>query len=315
MTFLKPATALIALLASFGMLNSAMAQSENGAVSAELEVLATYPNGNFLENLEVQEDGRLLYTNYPAKSIEVLKQSGEAETFATLSAYPTSLISTDDGYLVAASGKSLLLGEDVTGTQQFLHLDKDGNEVGQFDAPQAKFLNGMVRLNTETILAADSLSGNIWQINPKTQEITSWIQDESLAPLADQKTFIPGANGLKQRSDGLIVSNTAKGTLLRIEISQDDKPVGGPEVISSVGMIDDFWVRDDESILFVTHGETVKSLSPSGEIATVVADGAGGATAIAPYPLNQDSKFVLINDGNIYFGKNDLVEVLLLTIN
>jgi len=122
------------------------------------------------------------------------KTNDNTETFATLSAYPLSLISTDDGYLVAASGKSLLLGEDVIGTQQFLLLDTSGNEVGQFDAPQIMYLNGMVRLNSDLFLAADSLSGNIWQINPKTQEITSWVQDELLSPQVDQELFIPGAN-------------------------------------------------------------------------------------------------------------------------
>jgi len=314
-TLLKAATATFALLASLGLPSAALSQTQNDAASTNLKVLATYPHGNFLENLEVQEDGRLLFTNYPAKSIEVLKLSGETETFATLSAYPLSLISTDDGYLVAASGKSLLLGEDVVGTQQFLLLDRTGNEIGQFDAPQILYLNGMVRLNSDTYLAADSLSGNIWQVNPKTQEITSWVQDESLSPLVGQETFIPGANGLKRRSNELIVSNTSKGTLSLIEIGQDDKPVSKPELISTVGMIDDFWVRADGSILFTTHEETVKSLSLSGEVTTVLADGAGGATAIAPYPLNQDTKFVLINDGNIYFGKKDLVEVLLLTID
>jgi len=311
---LKSASIVVALWASFGLPVASIAQTQNGTASDDLKVLATYPNGNFLENLEVQEDGRLLFTNYPAKSIEVLKPSGGTETFATLSAYPLSLVSTDDGYLVAASGKSLLLGEDVIGTQQFLLLDKSGNEIGQFDAPQINYLNGMMRLNADTILAADSLSGNIWQINPETQEITSWIHDDSLSPLNDQKVFIPGANGLKRRSDEIVVSNTSKGTLLSIEIGQDDKPVSKPELISTVGMIDDFWIRDDDSILFTTHGETVKSLSREGELTTVLADGAGGATAIAPYPLNQDTNFVLINDGNIYFGKNDLVEVLLLTI-
>lgn len=38
----------------------------------ELRILASYPHGNFLENLEVQSDGRVLITNYPTKTIEVL---------------------------------------------------------------------------------------------------------------------------------------------------------------------------------------------------------------------------------------------------
>jgi hypothetical protein len=63
------------------------------------------------------------------KTIEVLSQGGETSTFAQLSVYPLSLISTSDGYLVAASGKSLLLGEDVVKTQQFILLDKSGYNI------------------------------------------------------------------------------------------------------------------------------------------------------------------------------------------
>ncbi len=264
--------------------------------------------------LVAEEDSESILEYLEAKTIEVLSLKGEANTFAQLSVYPLSLISTSDGYLVATSGKSLLLGEDVVGTQQFILLDKSGKQTGQFDAPQVMYLNGMVRLNTETILAVDSLAGMIWKVDTKTQEISSWIQDESLAPLAEQKMFIPGANGVKMRSDELIVSNTSKGTLSSIKIAKNGNPASKPELIASVGMIDDFWIRDNRSILFTTHGEALKSVSVDGEITTVLSDGCGGATAIAPYPLNQDTNFVMINDGNMYFGKKDPVEVLLVTI-
>ncbi len=85
------------------------------------------------------------------------------------------MISTSDGYLVAASGKSLLLGEDAVGTQQFILLEKSGKQTGQFDAPHLMYLNGMVRLNSETILAVDSFAGMIWKVDTKTQKINSWI--------------------------------------------------------------------------------------------------------------------------------------------
>lgn len=301
------------LLVSFGCAKD-NSHKEAQITQPKVQVLASYPHGSFFENLEVQPDGRLLFSNYPAKAIEVLSVKGETSTFAQLAVYPLSLISTSDGYLVAASGKSLLLGEDVAGTQQFILLDKRGNQTGQFDAPQVMYLNGMVRLNSETILAVDSLAGMIWKVNTKTQKMSPWIQDESLAPLAEQKMFIPGANGVKLRSDELIVSNTSKGTLSSMKIGKDGNPASKPELIATVGMIDDFWIRDDGSILFTTHGEALKSVSVYGKITTVLSDGCGGATAIAPYPLNQDSNFVMINDGNMYFGKKDPVEVLLVTI-
>ena len=119
---------------------------------------------------------------------------------------------------------------------------------------------------------------------------------------------------MKMRADGLIVSNTSKGTLSLIKIGKDGNPASKPELIASVGMIDDFWIRDDGSILFTTHGDALKSVSVDGEMTTVLSYGCGGATAIAPYPLNQDTNFVMINDGNMYFGKKDLVEVFLVTI-
>jgi hypothetical protein len=311
-------TAILTVLAAVLLLSFGCAKDNTHqdvqVMQPKVHVLASYPHGNFLENLEVQPDGRLLFTNYPAKTIEVLPPGGETSTFTQLSVYPLSLISTSDGYLVATSGKSLLLGEDVVGTQQFILLDKSGKQTGQFDAPQVMYLNGMVRLNSETILAVDSLAGMIWKVDTKTQKISSWIQDESLAPLAEQKMFIPGANGVKMRSDGLIVSNTSKGALSLIKIGKDGNPASKPELIASVGMIDDFWIRNDGSILFTTHGDALKSVSVDGEMTTVLSDGCGGATAIAPYPLNQDTNFVMINDGNMYFGKKDLVEVLLVTI-
>jgi len=94
------------------------------------EVLASYPAGSFLENLEVQQDGRALFTNY---------------FFASLSAFPVSIISSPDGYLVTAQSKNFMLGDPVN-PQQFLLLDRDGNEVGKFAPSGPIFMNGMVEL-------------------------------------------------------------------------------------------------------------------------------------------------------------------------
>ena len=284
------------------------------AQQTDVRVLASYPTGTFLENLEVQPDGRLLFTNYPGKSIEVLSPAGETSTFAELSAYPMSLISTTDGYLVAATGKSLLAGEDVVKTQQFILLDRSGKQIDRFDAPQAMFLNGMVRLDNGTILVADSIAGTIWKVDTKAQEISPWLQDKSLTRLADQKKYVPGVNGMKLRSDGLIVSNTSQGTLCLIRIGNDGNPAGKPEKIASVGMIDDFWVREDGSILFTTHAESIKLLSTDGVVTVVATQDCLGSTAVAPYPLNQSNSFVVITDGGLYFGKKDPAKVVSLSI-
>jgi len=277
-------------------------------------VLASYSTGNFLENLEVQPDGRLLFTNYSTKSIEQLSPDGKKSTFAKLSAYPLGLISTTDGYLLTASGKSLLMGEDPSRSQQILILDKSGKEIGKLDAPKARALNGFVQLDDGAILAADSIAGTIWKIDAKARKISPWLQDDSLAPLADQETYKPGANGLKLRSDGLIVSNTSHGTLSLIKIGADGNPASKPERIASVGMIDDFWIREDDSILFTTHAESIKLLSADGEVTVVATEHCLGSTAIAPYPPNQSSRFAVTTDGGMYFGKKDPAKVVSITL-
>jgi len=286
------------------------------AGQSEVRVLASYPSGAFLENLEVQPDGRLLYTNYPTKTIEQLSPGGETSTFAKLSAFPLGIISIPDGYLVTANGKSILLGEDASNSQQFLLLDESGKETGRINVPQARALNGMVRLDNRTVLAADSAAGTIWAVDIKAETVTPWLQDESLAPLANDQVYKPGANGLKLRSDGLIVSNTSRGTrgtLSLIKIGKDGNPAGDPQVIASVGIIDDFWVREDGSILFTTHEESIKSLSVDGAIKVVATQHLIGNTAVAPYPPNQSDSFAVTTDGGIYFGSKEPAKIVLVT--
>jgi len=189
-------------------------------------------------------------------------------------------------------------------------LDKNGKQTGQFDAPQAMFLNGLVRLDDSTVLVADSIAGTIWKVDVQSQKIDLWLKDKSLEPLAGQKQFKPGVNGLKLSSEGLVVSNTSLGTLSLIKIGKDAKPASKPEVISKVGAIDDFWVREDGSILFTTHAESVKLLSTSGEIEVVATEHCVGT----PYPPNQSNSFAVTTDGGLYFGKKDPAKVVLITI-
>jgi len=287
--------------------------STTGAKQAKTRVLASYPSGTFLENLEAQTDGRLLFTDYPGKTIEQLSPEGKASTFATLSAYPLGIISTPDGYLVTANGKSVLLGEDASQSQQLLLLNEKGKQIGKFDAPQARALNGMVRLDNDTILAADSAAGTIWKVDVEKQEITLWIQDKYLSPIADQEVYKPGANGLKMHPDGLLVSNTSLGTLSLIKVDKDGKPASKPEVIAKVGMIDDFWVKDDGSIIFTTHEASIKSLSADGDIKVVATQDLLGNTAIAPYPPNQSESFAVTTDGGLYFGSKESAKLVLVT--
>ncbi len=295
---------------------SSQTTTQNEAIKVpEFETIATYPKGSLLENLEVTPDGRVLFTSYFAKTIESVSSEGKKMTFANLSGFPVSLISTEEGYLVTAHGKNFLNGPEAFQSQQILLLDKSGNETHKFAAPNALFFNGMVRLKNGAILVADSLAGTIWKIDVEAEKVVPWIQSELLATVPDQNPFFPAANGLKLRSDGLIISNTSKGSILRVKLDKNDNPVGEPEAIAQVGMIDDFWVRDDDSIIFTTHEENLRLLSADGKVSDIISHGCNGCTAIAAYPDGQDKTYVLVNDGNLYLGEAGPSTVLRVTID
>ena len=300
--------------AAIGTKAEKSADNSMGKPANDKKVLATYPKGSFLENLEVQSDGSVLFTNPFANVIERLSTDGKTSTFAKLKAFPLSIISTDDGYLVAAHGKSLLKDATFMDSMQFVTLDHKGKQTGQFAAPKAMSLNGMVMLKNGQVLAADSVGGTIWAVDAKKKTVMPWINDKLLTQIPDQKMFMPGANGLKLRADGIAVSNTSRGTLLQIKVGEDGKPAGKPTLLAEIGMIDDFWVQPDNAIIFTTHGNELKRLTQDGNVEMVMTEGCDGCTAVAPYPADQSKTFIVLNDGNFYFGTPKRSEVFSVTV-
>jgi len=280
---------------------------------ATMEVLTTFPSGSFLENLEVQADGRVLITNYFSKTIESVTSKGEKSTFAALSGYPVSLISIADGYLVNVQTVNFMSGEPGN-VNKFLLLDKSGKEVGEFDATGSAFLNGMVRLENGDILVADSFAATIWKVDINAQKLTPWLQHQLFAADPENQPNIPGVNGLKVSSKGLVVSNTAQGSLFLIKTDQNSNATSEPELLAKTGIIDDFWVNADDSIIFTTHKEELKSLSVDGLISDVLTKGCNGCTAVSPFPLGQSNTFVFIGDGGLFFGEKTPSTVSVVTL-
>jgi len=101
---------------------------------------------------------------------------------------------------------------------------------------------------------------------------------------------------LKRHSKGIAVSNTAQGALFLIKIDDNGQPTGAPEQLAKTGIIDDFWVTDDDSIIFTTHTDVLKQLSADGLVTDVLGKGCNGCTAVAPYPLGQSNTYIFINE-------------------
>lgn len=109
-----------------------------------------------------------------------------------------------------AGRQPFVSGPSFVETQQLLLLDLKGRETGSFKAPEARFLNGMVRHVGGTVLVADSIAGTIWQVDPRTRSMKSWIKGDALTQDGAVKEFRPGANGLERDGARLIVSNSSR---------------------------------------------------------------------------------------------------------
>lgn len=280
--------------------------------AAAPSVLAEYPPGTFLENLLVSADGTVRFTDYLAKRIEIISPGSPARTFASLPVHPVSIVETGSGLLVAAHGEAFTSGSGFVKTQQFLVLDNmTGRIIKQFNAPEAFFLNGMVAKGDGRILVADSIAGTIWEVDPAAGTLLPWARHEMLTQDPAKKEFSPGANGIKRTNNGILVSNSSRGSLYRIDIGPDGKPSGAPELAHSVGGIDDFVVSGSGEIYFASHGATAGKIAVSGAVSTVLAEGCDGCTAVA---LRVDAaggqRLVILTTGGFLEGLKRPAKVL-----
>jgi sugar lactone lactonase YvrE len=241
----------------------------------------------------------------------MLEGKAKARTFATLSAHPVSILAIGDGFLVSAHGKPFVSGPGFVETQQFLLLDGEGREIASFPAPDARFLNGMVRHAGGTVLIADSIAATIWQVDPKARSMRPWLRDEALAQDPAVKDFKPGANGLKRQGDLLLISNSSRGAITKVAIGGDGNPAGAVTELAKVGAIDDFVVGPQGEIIFATHGAKLQRRAADGTTTTLLESGCDGCTAVAFVKDGSGADALLIlTTGGFSEGRKDPARVL-----
>jgi hypothetical protein len=301
-----PVILVVAIAASL----LANALTDARAQTPSVEIVAEYPAGTFLENLDVLGDGRVVFTSYFAKTVEMLDKNGKARTFAKLSAHPVSILAVRGGFLVAAHGQPFVAGPAFIETQQFLLLDRNGAEIASFKAPEARFLNGMVRHVRGTVLVADSIAAMIWQVDPTARTIMRWLNDAALAQDPTVKEFRPGANGLKRQGSRLMVSNSSRGTLLTVAVDAKGAASGPITELAKVGPIDDFIVGPRGEVVFTTHGATLLRRAADGSVTTLMASGCDGCTAVALAKGRGAPALIVLTTGGFSEGRKAPARVL-----
>jgi streptogramin lyase len=264
-----------------GLLAGGLVAARAGRAQAGTEILVRFPNGTFLENLVVEPDGRVIFTNYFARRLEVWSPSAGHAAFAAVSAHPVSLTQLGGGrQALAVHGASFMDGPAaMRGQAAVLLLDSAGAVTRRIALPEAIFPNGGLLLAPDRLLLADSALGRVWLVDLASGAATPWLDHPLLQP--NPALPYPGVNGIKRAGDALLLSNSATRQLLRVGLDG-----GTPTVVAPMTLgVDDFVVAPDGTVYAATHAEGLARLAPGAAApVAIAAPGVEGSTAVALTP-------------------------------
>lgn len=261
------------------------------------KVVATWPEGTFVENLAVLDDGSIAVSVLSEARIDHVSLHGERSTLAQLPVPPTGLVVVD-GVLYTAAGE---LGK---GPIQIWRIEPDtGSAEPILTVDGAIFLNGLTRLGDDSLIAAESLLGRVFRINLRSKTSDIWCADERLtpSPLAD---FLPGANGIKRFGGHVYISSNSRALLFRVPVLADGS-AGATERVAERLRADDFAFDREGNLYLCTHiGNTLDRLAPSGERTSLagVGQGMAGSTACAFGRTGSDNTQLYVTTTGGLFG-------------
>ena len=240
----------------------------NEAPQAKLTEVAFFPEGYFLENLVVREDGSILvtvlnhqelwYVPPPVGALPV--EPLRLHTFAQ----PTSGIVEVEPDVFLISTCNL-----YTTHESYLHrLDLRGWGPGAAITPELAFtfpdsargLNGSCLLAPNVVLVADCFASLIWRVDVPSDggRITArlWLGHESMGYFPGElKPEQPGVNGVRYaaRSHFVYYTATAKKLFMRVRVDPRTlEPASEPELVVAGRMGDDFCIHEEAGVAYLT---------------------------------------------------------------
>jgi sugar lactone lactonase YvrE len=298
----RSAISLAATIASALFAGATGAQEAPGVAT-----LASLPHGTFLENLDDRADGGLLITSYLDREILALSPAGELTAFAELDVHPVGILDRGTDIILSAHGVPFSEGPAFTATNQILVLSPDGSVQTRTEAPDALFLNGLVDVAPDVVLAADSLAGRIWRFDAATGALGVWLEDPWLSPDPGKPDNRPGANGLKVHDGWLYVSNSSRGELRRIRLD-GGAAEGALEPYAVTGSVDDFAFLPDGTIAAATHGSRLIRIGLDGAVSDIMAEGCDACTSVSPFGPERD--LAVLTTGNLLEGGSEPARIL-----
>lgn len=262
--------------------------------SVAAEVVASWPEGTFIENLAILDDGSIVVSVLSEARLDRIAR-GERQTLVQFDAPATGLV-VIEGALYAAVGE---LGQ---GPIQIVRVEPSSARAeAVVTVSGAVFLNGLTRLQNRILVSTDSHQGRIYLIDLDGATSQIWCEDLRLTP-SPEADFLPGANGIKRFGDYLYVSSNSRALLFRIPIR--DSVAGALELVAQRLRVDDFAFDVQGNLYLTTHiGHTLDRLTLTGERTSIagVQEGMAGSTACAFGRLPADRhRLYVTTTGGIY---------------
>jgi sugar lactone lactonase YvrE len=233
------------------------------------------------ENMALEPNGSVDVTFNAAHQIARVGTNGRVTVLATLPTSTNGIAATADGIVRAPNG--VLYVDYGAGDQSGVWIIGPGSTTTtQLAAlPQVGWLNGLaLDAAHQDLLATDSTDGTVWKISLKDGSTSIWAQGVELQP---NGTTGKGANDVQVHGGAAYVSNTDKGTLLRIPINSDGSAGTATTVAQGITSIDGFaFDASGDVIAAQNYADQVAIIHPDGTSQTVLtsADGVSNPTSV-----------------------------------
>jgi len=271
--------------------------------SPTVHIVHTFEFPSWAENLAVQANGRLLVSRLDTPEVIQIDPTGTyppitvaqwspteyegclgiSETYAGVFYVITSAFFNNSDF-VKTSGVPAVweINMNTFSATTAGVIQRNATIKKLTDIPSADFLNGMTTtLDNTHILVGDAYNGWVYKVNTLTGAYNIAINDPLMKFPVDSENHL-GVNGLKIFDSFLYFTNTAVGSLNRIEITADGEPVGKSYVVSAnVALADDFVLRGDGTAFIAQNEKNELSVLPPWSSEATVIAGSTTSTVLA----------------------------------
>jgi hypothetical protein len=210
------------------------------------EVIATFPEGTFLEGVAFDQSGTLYASGLfnGQGGVWYRKADGKTGQYpqggGTLALHPNGTM-----YVGVLQGN---LSDPATLSVQVMRLLPENKMKSAFSFPKGTSPNGLTFDANGNLFAADSSLGRIWKVSAGKTQGEVWLAQDAFKPSGPQG--IPGINGITIDDQAIFTVNSSSGEIFRIPMKTDGS--AGTAERYATGLTGDGIAFDDASNLYVT---------------------------------------------------------------